>query len=99
MCHGKNVSIQWDNGLEDDTPIELNGYNIIQRQCLTYMLVVMIYLELSNFKYTLMITRFFGELDGYAALKDDLNGAVNDAYELMKLMKQLKRNLLILPED
>ena len=45
-----------------------------------------------------MITRFFGELDGYAALKDGLNGAVNDAYELMKWMKQLKMNHLILPE-
>ena len=45
-----------------------------------------------------MITRFFGELNGYAALKDGLNGAVNDAYELMKWMKQLKMNRLILLE-
>ena len=59
----------------------------------------MIYFEQIYFQYIVKITRFFGELDGYAALKDDLNGAVNDAYELMKLMKQLKRNLLILPED
>ena len=58
----------------------------------------MIYLEQSNFKYFVMITRFFGELDGYAALKDDLNGAVNDAYELMKWMKQLKMSHLILLE-
>ena len=58
----------------------------------------MIYLERSNFKYVVRITRFFDELDGYAGLKDCLNGAVNDAYELMKWMKQLKMNHLILPE-
>ena len=61
--------------------------------------IKMICFEQIYFQYTVKITRFFGELDGYAALKDDLNGAVNDAYELMKLMKQLKRNFLILPED
>ena len=87
-----DVSVPWDNELEDDNPFGVDGYKI------TMWKFVLNNIELWDFnkkveveiKSIFLITSFFGG-DGYVDLKGDLNDVANDAYEQKNWKTPLRR--------